>query len=182
MAAPEYVPQSPTDNARAYSSPPRRPESWVADRPGEVVSSGQPRSLRLGNQGPDQGYVLRLAGHFADRLRLVEGEHRDDVIAGCIGVALKRASLFGRAPVAHDLEAAFGIFGFLDDPARLDPELLGLRQRMFAVVANPHHYREQRAIADAVPEDVLRLPQARILEQARADWRRVLSPVSPPRS
>ena len=35
-----------------------------ADRPGEVVAGGQPRSTRLGNQGPDQGYVLKIVRSF----------------------------------------------------------------------------------------------------------------------
>ena len=58
MAAPEHVPVDRTQPVRAYESPPRRPESWLADRPGEVVEDGQPRGDRLGNQGPDQGYML----------------------------------------------------------------------------------------------------------------------------
>ena len=59
----------------------------------------------MGSQGPDQGFALRLARAFRSRLRLGPGEHVADVVVGCVGVALKRAALFGRAPVADDLEA-----------------------------------------------------------------------------
>jgi len=172
MAAPEFVPLAPTDDPRAYKSPPRRPESWVADRPGEVVGTGQPREDRLGNQGPDQGYVLRLLHQFDEKLHLAGGEHREDADAGCVTVALKRASLFGRAPIVHDLTVAFTVWGFLDDAA--GDELVAVRRPLFAEVRNPHHYREQRAIADAVPEATLRQPHDAVTKVYRSDWRSLL--------
>jgi hypothetical protein len=172
MAQPEYVPMKPTNAPRSYESPPRRPEPWVADRPGEVVDTGQPRDTRLGNQGPDQGYALKLVRQFEGKLHLQEGEHAEDAEAGCIAVALKRASLFGRAPVIHDLTLAFTIWGFLD--ASPDPELVEVRRRMFAEVRNPHHYPEQRAIADAVPEPTLRMSHTAVADAHRAGWRALL--------
>jgi len=172
MAAPEFVPLKPTDAPRAYSSPPRRPESWVADRPGEVGEAGQPRADRLGNQGPDQGFVLRLVKRFTGKLTLTDGEHEADAFAGCITVALKRASLFGRAPMIHDLTVAFTVWGYLDaSPAK---ELVALRSRLFAEAHNPHHYAEQRAIADAVPERTLRLLPPAVEAAHTADWRSLL--------
>ncbi len=155
MAAPSYVPQPAVrSTGRAYSGPRRRLGPWHADRPGEVVG-GQPRGGRLGSQGPDQGYALRLARGFVPRLRLGAGEHAADVVVGCVGVALKRAALFGRAPVAGDLELAFSIFGFLDDPPTGDR--LDERRRLFAEASHHHHYAEVRRIADLVPEGVLSL-------------------------
>ena len=39
---------------------------------------------------------------------------------GCLNIALKRASMFGRAPVIYDLEFAYSLFGFLGGaPAEL---------------------------------------------------------------
>lgn len=169
MAAPEYVPLNSTDEPRAYRSPPRRPESWTADRPGEVVGRGQPRQDQFGNQGPDQGYALRLAHQFAGQLRLSDGEHEADAIAGCLAVALKRASLFGRAPVIHDLTVAFTIWGFLDHEP--DPVLVELRRRLFAEVRNPHHYHGQRLIADAAPSATLRSAHTAVAAAHRANWR-----------
>ncbi|MDG2427084.1 MAG: hypothetical protein P8M16_01540 [Acidimicrobiales bacterium] len=153
MTAPSYVPQSAVRSTeRAYLSPRRRLGSWHADRPGEVTE-GQPRGEGLGSQGPDQGYALRLARGFTTQLRLGVNEHAADVIAGCVSVALKRAALFGRAPMVADLELAFRIFGFLDEiPTgnRLDE-----RRHLFAEASHHHHYAEVRRIADRVPEGVL---------------------------
>lgn len=175
MAAPEFVPLDPTDAPRAYSSPPRRPESWEADRPGEVVvGARQPRGDMLGNPGPDQGYVLRLVRQFEGKLHLADGEARDDAFAGCIAVALKRASLFGRAPVIHDLKIAFTLWGFLDEAA--PTELVERRRTMFAEVRNAHHYAEQRSIADAVPESTLRMAPDAVTEKYRSDWASLLQP------
>src|SRR3954452_20381951 len=116
MAAPEYVPVKPMDDVRTYESPPRRPDSWKAQRPGDL-KTGQPRGPRFGNPGPDQGYGLVLAHRFLDRFELQQGEAIDDVVEGCLGIALKRASLMGRAPVIHDMTIAYTIWGFLDAKA-----------------------------------------------------------------
>jgi hypothetical protein len=158
MAAPSYVPQPvvrPT--SWAYSGPRRRLGAWHADRPGEVVG-GQPRGERLGNPGPDQGYALRLARGFTARLQLGYGERAADVVVGCVGVALKRAALFSRAPMVGDLELAFSIFGFLDEAPTGDQ--LDERRSLFAEVSHHHHYAEVRRIADRVPESVLWLGAA----------------------
>ena len=167
MAAPEYVPHSPVDKARVYTSPPWSGEQWLADRPGELTGR-QPLGPRLGYPGPDQGFVLKLARSFEPRLVLTEGESPDDAVAGACAVALKRASLFGRAPVVHDLTAAFTVWGFLDEA---DGELVRLRRPLFEEVANPHHYMELRRIADLVPQAVLRLSHEEIAKVASTDWR-----------
>ena len=173
MAAPEYVPVDKIRPIRAYESPPRRPDPWLANRPGELVD-GQPHGDQLGNQGPDQGYVLRLAGGFAGKLALTSGEHERDALAGAAAIALKRASLFGRAPVVHDLTVAFTIWGFLGDaPA----ELVTLRKPLFEEVWHPHHYAAQRRLADLVPDDVLRLTPEEVASAHRLDWRRLMAEV-----
>ena len=115
MAAPEHVPVDDNQPVRGYESPPRRAESWRPNRPGEVIEGGQPRGERLGNQGPDQGYMLSLARRFEGKLMLTPGEHEKDALAGSVAVALKRASLYGRAPVVHDLTIALTIWGFLGE-------------------------------------------------------------------
>ncbi|CAN5516160.1 hypothetical protein BH20ACT2_BH20ACT2_05780 [soil metagenome] len=171
MAAPQYVPRRPMDDPRSYSSPPRRPESWLVDRPADLQTP-QPHGDLMGHQGPDQGYMLSLARRFEGKLHLQVGEHEADVIAGGTAVALKRASLFGRAPVIHDLTAAFTIWGFLDEQP--DEELVAVRRRLFAEVANPYHYSAQRAIADAVPDRSLHQPHTAIAEAHRNSWRDLL--------
>lgn len=153
MAAPSRVPTSPTQ-PKHYASPPRRSGSWRADRPGETIGAPHPTGPALGNQGPDQGYVLRLASEFADDLVLDPGEHAADVIAGACAVALRRASLFGRGPMREDLEMALTLYGFLGEA---DPELVELRKSLFAEVHHTTvHYFAAREIADRVDEGLLR--------------------------
>ena len=81
--------------------------------------------------------MLSLARRFEGKLTLTPGEHEKDALAGAVGVALKRASIFGRAPVIHDLTVALTIWGFLDDVPR---ELVELRRHLFEEVSHPHHY------------------------------------------
>jgi len=171
MAAPEYVPVKPMDDVRTYESPPRRPGPWIPRRPGELQGSN-PRGESFGDQGPDQGYGLVLAKRLADQLHLQPGEVLGDVIEGCLGVALKRASLFGRAPVIHDFTAAYTIWGYLH--AQPDAELVRLRRSFFGEVALTEHYLEKRHIVAAVRDDALRQPHSAIAEQHRTDWRSLL--------
>jgi hypothetical protein len=171
MAAPEYVPRPADEVARVYGSPPWRPESWTADRPGDLRTR-QPVGDRLGRPGPDQGYVLRLARQFEGTLVLADGEHEVDAIAGCVGVALKRASLFGRAPVVHDLTIAFTVWGFLSGAP---DDLVAVRRPLFAEVANPHHNEEARLVVDLVDEATLRQSPDEVRDQASGDWRSLIA-------
>lgn len=173
MAAPEYVPQPAIQNVRSYESPPRRPGQWHPDRPGdEATVGGFERGDRLGSPGPDQGYVYVLARRFQGQLQLASDEHEDDAIAGAVAVALKRASLLGRAPIVHDLTVALTVWGYLGDAP---PSLIAYRQPLFAEVSNPHHYAELRRIVDLVPDDVLRQTPQQVADAHRVDWRSVLS-------
>jgi hypothetical protein len=131
------------------------PGPWLADRPGDLDALQQPDGRFHGDPGPDQGFALLLAKRFHDRLHLVEHEHAEDAVAGCVAVAMRRASIFRRAPVIHDLDIAFTVWGFLD--ASPPSELLELRRPLFQSVALPIHYLEQRAIAAQVPESTLRM-------------------------
>ncbi len=167
VAAPEFVPTGIDQQPRrGLPLPPAR--AWTADRPADLGPL-QPRGAAFGNPGPDQGYGLKLARRFVDRLVLAEGEEADDAVAGCLGVALRRASLFGRAPVIHDFEIAFTIWGFLDEAP---PELVAMRRPLFQAVE--HHYPDQRAIADRVPEATLRLSAAQVAQRWPAEWRQLL--------
>ena len=76
------------------------PESWLPERPGEMVDEGQPRGDRLGHQGPDQGYALPLARRFEGKLTLTPGEHEKDALAGAVAVALE-AGLALRSGAGH---------------------------------------------------------------------------------
>jgi hypothetical protein len=150
VAAPDYVPVSLNELPRVTEPIPAAGH-WRADRPGDLKGR-QPVGPRLGRPGPDQGYALRLAHRFEDRLELTPTEDKDDAIAGCLGVATKRASIFGRAPVIWDLELAFTLWGFLGGAPE---ELIAFRLPLFE--SAKHDYEAQRDIADRVPEDTLRM-------------------------
>jgi hypothetical protein len=177
MAAPEFVPLKPNDRVRNYTSPPWRDEAWVPMRPGELVTTGgQPDADagRMGAPGPDQGYVLKLTPLLRDDLKLVGAETIADAEAGAVAIALKRASLFGRAPVVHDVRIAYTVWGFLD--AAAPAELVAERTARFeGVHLTAHHYPELRAVADAVPEATLRLSPAEVATRHAADWRSLLA-------
>ena len=170
MAAPKFAPVSPTEVVRTYESPEYVPTPWEPDRPAEIVGR-QPVGERLGYQGPDQGYVLTLAERCRAKVIVSTGESVNDAIAGCVNIALRRASLFGRAPVIHDLTIAFTIWGWLD--AKAPAELVARRKELFEGVANTnHHYTEGRRIADLVPEATLRLdPATAASAYADGKWR-----------
>ncbi len=170
MGAPEHVPTKPAQEVRAYASPPRRPDTWRVDRPADFADTHrQPAGARLGNQGPDQGYALKLASLLESELHLTEGEHARDALAGIVAIGLKRASLVGRAPVIHDLRIGATLFGFLDPAA--DPALVRLRAELFEEVGHFHHYAELRHIADLVEPDVLRQTPQQVAARYDADWR-----------
>ena len=177
MAAPQFVPAKPNEWPRAYTSPPRREDEWHPERPGEVVSNGGQPDVdagRMGAPGPDQGYLLKLVPLLRDELVLGDREDRRDVEAGCVAIALKRASLFGRAPVIHDLRLACTVWGFLSPSA--PAELVAERTKRFeGVRMTAHHYPELRAVVDAVPEATLRLTPAEVASRHGADWRSLLA-------
>ena len=158
MAAPEYVPTSPT-KLPSYVSPLRRDGSWLADRPGEIEGR-QPEGDRLGSPGPDQGYVLVLTDAIKGTLTLNSGEHEADALALVAAVALKRASQFGRAPVIHDLKAAVSVLG-LNGPvpsgAAADARRLALEE-----AHHPHVYDKVRELVDTVPAEALHQPLSAI--------------------
>lgn len=167
MAAPEHVQSDLAAKPRTgLSLPPAR--RWDGDRPG-ALGAAQPTGSGFGHPGPDQGYALVLAETLEDELVLGPEEHVEDAQAGCLGVALRRASIFGRAPVIHDLRVAFTIWGFL---GQAPEELVAFRQPLFQACA--HHYEDRRAIVDLVPEGTLRLVRAEVLRRFPGDWKALL--------
>jgi hypothetical protein len=167
VAAPQYVPNTLNEQPRRGLAIPA-PDGWVSDRPGEL-DDHQPVGPELGRPGPDQGFALKLAHRFHDRLQLTAGEKHHDVEVGCVNVAMARASVFGRAPVVHDLDIAYRIWGFLGDAP---PELVALRQPLFEACG--HHYSDQRAIVDHVPEATLRLSHGEVATRFPSQWRDLL--------
>lgn len=173
MAAPKFSPVTSLDRARAYESPDYVPETWRADRPAELHGR-QPIGARLGSQGPDQGYAITLAERMRADVKVQDGESIEDALAGCTAIAMRRASLYGRAPVIHDLRIAFTIWGFLD--AAPPAELVAERKPMFVGVANSlHHYAERRELVDSVPDATLRQTPEHIARAYPSTWRTLLA-------
>ena len=172
MAAPKFTPVVPTDEPRAYGSPDHVPASWSPDRPGEIEGF-QPRGARLGAPGPDQGFAIKIANSLRPKLRVGGGENTDDIVQGCLGVALRRASLFSRAPVVHDLTIAFTVWGYFDEAPPSD--LVVLRTKMFEGLRHVgHHYTEGREVVDQVPVETLQMTPAQVASRYPGDWRELL--------
>lgn len=166
MTQPSFVPITEGDQVRGARQL-RVPGPWSPDRPAELRTPVRRRGRRMGTPGPDQGFALRLARRFADRLRLSEDESADDVLTGAALLASRRAGLLGRAPSVHDLTAALSLWGFLDDaPAAL------VAARRPAFRAASHDYEVQRALVDSVPQASLLLAPDEIERRVRAGgWR-----------
>jgi hypothetical protein len=165
MAQPTFVPITEADQVRSA----RRlsvPRAWVANRPADLPGPKRPAGVRFGTPGPDQGFALRLARRFEDRLRLTAEESVEDAVVGAAILASKRAGLVGRAPCVYDLHAALALFGFLmaSPPAGLVAE----RRRLFASVSRD--YVAQRALVDAVPDETLLLGASELTERLGSWW------------
>lgn len=168
MTQPSFVPIVEADQVRpAYRL--RTPADWRAERVADLRTPGQPRGRAFGVPGPDQGYALLLAHRlFEERLRLTPGITADDALTGAAAVAGSRAALFGRAPVARDVEMALVLFGFLADAPE---DLVAWRAPLFQAAS--HHYELQRRIVESVPEPTLRLTPEQV-HARRSEWRALL--------
>ena len=150
MTQPDYVPVSAEGRVRPVRRLPA-PESWSPERPGELRRYSQPNGRLMGVPGPDQGYALLLAERVLPELVLMPGEEANDVVSGAVAIALRRASLFGRAPVLHDITHALALFGYLSEAER---DLVEFRRELFAGAA--HDYMTRRRVEAAPTEDALR--------------------------
>jgi hypothetical protein len=147
-------------------------KAWRADRPGDL-EAGQPTGTLLGRPGPNVGYALSLAERRRDRMALGAHESADDALAVVGEVAMKRASGFGRAPIMIDIDIAAALLGYRGE---VDPAFVQWRTRAFR--GAQHEYEARRAIVDAVPDAVLRMPPqvAALLIEFRAQLRRSVDP------
>ena len=169
MAVDPYVPTRQEDAPRrSIAIPPAA--GWRADRPGDLdpaVASGR-RGVLFGTPGPDSGYALTLAERFSDRIAAVRPETAHDAEVVGAQVAMRRGGLFGRAPIATDVEFGLTLFGWLGDaPADL------VEWRRLAVAGISHDYPRRIALVEAIPEWVIRQPPDQIRER-RSDWRHLL--------
>jgi hypothetical protein len=165
VTQPDYVPLQAPDRVRP-SDRLSTPDAWVADRPADLVDMRLPEGHKFGSSGPDQGYGLKLAKRFEERIVVVEGEERHDAVAGCFACGTRRSAQFGRAPVIYDMEWAYTLWGYLGAAAA---ELVAWRAGLFRGAS--HHYWDQRTIVDTVADATFALSPAQVAEKvAGADW------------
>jgi len=169
MTQPKFAPILEADEVRdVLRLPP--PPPWTPHRPADFrPSPHQAHRPNTGVPGPDQGYALALAQRFQGRLRLSDEEHAEDVLAAAVAIGLRRAALYGRAPISGDVALALNLFGYLDEaPA----ELMAARERYLGGAA--HDYWQRRDVSEAVPEATLRLKPEDVRAGLAADpgcWR-----------
>jgi len=150
MTQPTFVPIAEADQVR----PARHmhvPGAWTTSRVAELKVPRALRGRSVGTPGPDAGFALRLARRFDHDLKLGPGEEEHDALLGVALIAARRAALYGRAPCIHDVRFALALWGFLDE---VTDEVQDTRRRAFASVS--HDYVAQRALVDALDEDLLR--------------------------
>jgi hypothetical protein len=172
MTQPNFVPIVETDQVRpSYRL--HTPLDWRAGRVADLRGPEARRSPEMGVPGPDQGYALLLAhSQFENRLQLTDGVTAEDALVGSAAVASRRASLFGRAPVAKDIGLALALYGFLGDAP---DDLVAWRAPLFKAAA--HHYNPPRTIAGAPSEETLRLTVADVKERL-PEWRSMFLPAA----
>ena len=146
-------------------------QGWKADRPGDLVA-GQPTGDLLGRPGPNVGYAVMLAGRLRDSVQLAPHEHVADALAVIAELGMKRAASYGRAPTMADVETTAKLLGYLGD---VDPEFV--QWRVATVHGADHEYGVRRALVDAVPDAVLRMPPQvpALLGEFRAELRHALT-------
>lgn len=167
MTQPSFVPIIEADQVRpAYQL--SVPNIWTQSRPSELRGTSQPAGRKRGSPGPDQGFALKLARRFEARLVLGDGESAEDVMSGCTAVAMRRCARFGRAPSVYDLTFAFTLWGFLGGAP---VELVQARGPLFRSAS--HHYLAQRAIADSVTDEALRMTPEDVAERI-GQWQEFL--------
>jgi hypothetical protein len=170
MAVDPYVPTREEDAPRrSVAIPPA--SGWRAVRPGDIdPAAGSGRNgLLFGTPGPDSGYALTLAEHFADQITVVRPETVHDAEALAAQVAMRRGGLFGRAPVRVDVELGFTLFGWVGEPPA---ELVEWRR--FAAARAGHDYPRRIALVEAIPDAVIRQRPDQIRERIATEWRSLL--------
>ena len=145
--------------------------SWRADRPGDLVA-GQPTGALLGRPGPNVGYAVTLAARLRDSLQLAPHEHLADALAVIAELAMKRAASFGRAPTLLDVETAAALLGYQGE---VDDAFAAWRRDISH--GADHDYNIRRALVDAVPDAVLRMPPKvpALVAECRAELQQSLS-------
>ncbi len=170
MPTDPFVPPDPDARPRQQQNlppgvalPPAGP--WRPDRPGDRSGPTVGHGALTGRPGPNVGFAYTLAERVKDRARLGPNEHIEDVVAVGAEVAGKRAALFGRAPVIHDVEHAMNVLGYdgYDSAAFVEA-------RTLLVLGAAHDYERRRSVVDDVSDELLRSSGIELKDRIEA-WR-----------
>ena len=169
MAVDPYVPTRPEDAPRRSVAIPAA-AGWRAVRPGDLDPAAGPggEGVLFGTPGPDSGYALTLTARFGGRITVVPPETVHDAELLGAHVAMRRAGVFGRAPMAVDVELGLTLFGWLDDAP---PDLIEWRRLAVAGIA--HDYPRRITLVEAIPEAVIRQKPDEVLARL-GEWRQLL--------
>jgi hypothetical protein len=134
--------------------------AWRPGRPGDL-SGGQPSGALLGSPGPNVGYALTLARRVRDRLALAPHEDAESALAVVAAIAMRRAAILGRAPVADDVEFAMVLLGYRGG---CEPDFARWRA---ATIAGAHHeYPRSRQLVDRISSEVMRTTTTELAARA----------------
>ncbi len=126
----------------------------------------------FGTTGPDTGFVYLLIKER--HLALADGEDHHSAEAGVAALAGARASHFGRAPTARDVEVAMVILGY--DPEGFPPDLIAAlqdeRQKWLANLG--HDAARARELVASVPIENLAAPVDSLRTRMAAGERLIL--------
>lgn len=155
MAQQPNVELEPADLPRAIPKP-SPPRKWESGRPGLILSPDETVwGGYNGTPGPDTGWGLRLLAKadLPERGPLVE--------AVLLALIAARASLYGRAPIPEDLEAALVLTGYTSGLNEESQEVLEERRRRW-IEAAAHEKPAGRTAVAEVDADLLREKPDRI--------------------
>ena len=167
VTQPSFVPIVEADQVRpAYRL--KVPSIWTQSRPSEVRGTSQPGAGSWAGPAPTRASPSSWPAGSRTVWCWPTGDSAEDAIAGCTAVAMRRCASFGRAPAVYDLTFAFTLWGFLGGaPA----DLVEARSPLFRSAS--HHYQAQRAIADSVHEETLRLTPEAVADRI-GEWRELI--------
>lgn len=160
MANQPNIELQPSDLPRPVPAP-DPPRRWTPrTRPGVITGPAQrPTGGPFGTPAPDAGWALRLI-----RAKAAEIPGLDDELEAVLAALMvARASIYGRAPVPEDLEAAKLLCGIGDGL----PEWLEERRRRWLEAASEERPKGRTAVADVDPELLGEKPERirRVLER-----------------
>lgn len=161
MTQPDYVPLAPGTRLRDFDEL-ENPGSWTANRPSELAplkGSAAKQGKFLGTPGPDSGFALKLTRIALDEIELSASEDHSDIMKVISAVAIKRAALFSRAPVIHDVRFALKLFGFGNADNTPD-DLVKFRKEIMA--GSGHNYFKVRKTLELISLETLNLTAAEL--------------------